>query len=511
MNQKTTNALDLYMTKVFTWIMLIVTGSVTCAGITFLALKLLGLYPTISWLGLMLFLASDIIYVIVGIFLIKRAVVNGILDSRMFKLGKRYLFFIMIIQFNFILYLIPTREFWGYMFFFLILTAFFLDIQYTATLSGIIAASYLIFLAVNWREALPVQDALFVPETILRFVGIVLSLASICLLTWFVGEFLANAKRDELEQKQDQAQNVLNEAAEIGNHLSATSQNILETTERQDSSTQELSVITEELTKMSERLLSHSKENTENLFQLNQTSERVSEQIFDVSQMSQQLVGLSNENEIAINQLMDGGQVVACANRDTMEAVSHLLEGTKQMTTTLVLINEIASSTNLLALNASIEAARAGEAGKGFAVVANEIGTLASNTQASLKEINRLMSALEQDTSLVSNSIETSSQKLEEQNAVMQDTIAKIKDMMRLLNQCLGAVENVHQENTLQKQLVETTYQYNTKMQEQIEVQDQRFGEIADVVQNSVGVVSELALQADRLNEVIHQLNQLLE
>lgn len=121
------------------------------------------------------------------------------------------------------------------------------------------------------------------------------------------------------------------------------------------------------------------------------------------------------------------------------------------------------------------------------------------------------MSALEQDTSLVSNSIETSSQKLEEQNAVMQDTIAKIKDMMRLLNQCLGAVENVHQENTLQKQLVETTYQYNTKMQEQIEVQDQRFGEIADVVQNSVGVVSELALQADRLNEVIHQLNQLLE
>lgn len=505
------NVLELYMTKVYTYIMMIVTGSVTAAGFTFTLLKILGKYPAVSWPKLLVFLATDITYVIIGIFFIRKTIVNGKLRNDMLKKGKIFLFLIELIQYNFILYLIPSREFWSFTFYFVILTAFFLDVRYTGILSLCIVLSYTIFAIIKWETALPVQDSLFIPELILRIIAIVLSLGVICLITWFVGEFLANAKRDELEEKHNQAQNILSQAGEIVNRLAITSQNVLRTAETQSDSQQELSTITEELVQMSTELLAHSKKNTDNLSNLTQTSEQVSEQIFEVNQMSRQLVKLSRENENSINQLMTDSQIATSSNQNTMDAVSHLLDGTEQMMTTLTLIDEIASSTNLLALNASIEAARAGEAGKGFAVVANEIGTLANNTQASLKDINALMNALKQDTALVSDSIQISTKMLEEQNIVMQETITKVTDMMHLLNNCLTSIENVHRGNTLQKNLVVTSYEYNNKMQGQIEMQDHRFSEISNVIQSNTEEIMELTAQADQLNQIVNQLNQLLD
>ena len=128
------NVVEEYLSQVFKIVMLVITGACLCAGVTISALKLAGCYPTVPWIGLGIFVGTCILYFIIGLYFVTHSYTKTESGEKrimphMLKRGKIFIIILCTIQYNFIAYLVPTRQFWGYAFFFLILMALFLDMK----------------------------------------------------------------------------------------------------------------------------------------------------------------------------------------------------------------------------------------------------------------------------------------------------------------------------------------------------------------------------------------------
>ncbi len=131
--------------------------------------------------------------------------------------------------------------------------------------------------------------------------------------------------------------------------------------------------------------------------QLSSTSQQMSQGATEQASSLEEITSSMEQMTSTIKQNADNAQATEkIAQKSSIsaeiggKAVTQTVEAMKQIASKTGIIEEIARSTNMLALNASIEAARAGEYGKGFAVVAAEVGKLAERSQKEAGEISTL-------------------------------------------------------------------------------------------------------------------------
>ncbi len=195
------------------------------------------------------------------------------------------------------------------------------------------------------------------------------------------------------------------------------------------------------------------------------------------ARMAQTADGAMHASQIVSQTKADAEQSEAVMGR-AASAMTTIEQSSQRITQIVGVMNDIASQTKLLALNASIEASRAGEAGRGFAVVANEVSALAQRSATSAKQIKALICA--------------SNERVGEGVTLVADAAAALRRIMAQVGDVDSVVREIAQSNQEQAASLQ-------EIHAEVLLMDQVTQQNAAIVEESTTASHALARETDQL------------
>ncbi len=149
----------------------------------------------------------------------------------------------------------------------------------------------------------------------------------------------------------------------------------------------------------------------------------------EVSTSAQQSLEFSRAGRDTVQKTVDSMAEIKNRVEGIAENILSLSEQTQQIGQIIATVDDIASQSNMLALNASVEAARAGEQGKGFAVVAAEVRSLAEQSRQATNQVESILSDIQKATNLTVMATEEGSKGVEEGVDLSEKTGQMIQEL----------------------------------------------------------------------------------
>lgn len=198
--------------------------------------------------------------------------------------------------------------------------------------------------------------------------------------------------------------------------------------------------------------------------------------------------------ERTVSGIMDIRETVA----ETTRKVKRLGESSQEISKIVGLISQIASRTNLLALNASIEAARAGDAGRGFAIVADEVRQLADRAAKASKEIEQIVLQIQSETSNVQQAMEVGTQQVIDGTKRAEQARQSLTDIIQVSHRIETLVLSITEDTVKQTETSRTVSQVMQSVELTAQETSQESQRVSASLQNLVGVARSLQDSVER-------------
>ncbi|MFD0693805.1 methyl-accepting chemotaxis protein [Paenibacillus sp. GCM10027628] len=239
--------------------------------------------------------------------------------------------------------------------------------------------------------------------------------------------------------------NLVAQIADNALTLSASSEELLASSEQSSTAAKQVAVSSQQLAQDFEKQFAGVNQANEAVHQMLDSTKRIDASSQEVAVLAEQASAAAQNGKQSVVSIAEQMREISEASQEVSGVVEALGKNAHEIGKIVGVINEIATQTNLLSLNAAIEAARAGEAGRGFAVVAGEVRKLAEQSSSSGRDITNLVATIQRQINHAVVSMQIGASKVEEGLTISEQAQESFVHIEASVDKVNAKVDDVNQ------------------------------------------------------------------